>query len=147
MKLGVFFSLVGLALVIVEGPVLTRISKLYSEGTLIVVGCALLAVSFLLFSSASDPIIFTGIFFFSLGNGIMWPSFLAILSKAAGSKYQGVVQGYASSAGSLASIIGLLSGGFIFGIIDIKTFWIAAALMGFIFFLSFRLNKPELKMA
>ena len=63
--------------------------------------------------------------------------FLAVLSKIAGTTNQGAIQGYASSAGSLASIIGLLSGGIIYGIIGIKTFWIAAILMLVIFLLLF----------
>ena len=52
---------------------------------------------------------------FSVGNGLMWPSFLSILSKVAGNKYQGAVQGFASSMGSLASILGLIAGGLIYG--------------------------------
>ena len=41
----------------------------------------------------------------------MWPSVLATLSKAAGEKFQGAVQGFASSFGGVASIVGLTLGG------------------------------------
>lgn len=142
-ELGIFFSLIGLVLVIVEGPILTRISGRYAESTLIVAGSLLLCFSFLLFTSKNELLIFVGILFFSGGNGIMWPSFLSTLSKVAGQKYQGAIQGYASSAGSLASIIGLVSGGLIYGLIDMKTFWIPAILMLVIFVLSFKLARLE----
>ncbi len=45
---------------------------------------------------------------FACGNGVMWPSFLSILSRAAGDRYQGSVQGFASSVGSFASILCLV---------------------------------------
>jgi len=41
------------------------------------------------------------------GNGLMWPPFMSILSKRAGTVFQGTVQGIAGSFGGLASIIGL----------------------------------------
>ena len=51
------------------------------------------------------------VIFFALGNGLMWPSFMSILSRHAGTENQGVIQGVASSFGSIASIIGLILGG------------------------------------
>jgi MFS family permease len=133
LKLGVFFSVMGLILVLVEGPVLSKISAKYSDGILTVSGSILLAFSFFLFTSENEILIFAGVVLFSGGNGIMWPSFLSHLSKVAGQKYQGAVQGLASSAGSLASIIGLIAGGFIYGILAVKTFLIP----GFLFLLIF----------
>ena len=135
LKLGIFFSLMGLILVLVEGPVLGKISGKYSDLTLIIAGSILLGLSFFLFTSENEILIFAGVMLFSSGNGIMWPSFLSHLSKVAGQKYQGAVQGYASSAGSLASIIGLIAGGFIYGVLGVKTFLIP----GFLFLLIFAL--------
>ena len=77
----------------------------------------------------------------ALGNGVMWPSFLSILSKKAGSIYQGAIQGYASSMGSAASIVGLIAGGFIYGIIGAQTFLIPAIIMCVAFILALRLRK------
>jgi MFS family permease len=133
LKLGFFFSLVGLILVLVEGPVLGKISGRYSDSFLIIAGSILLGMSFFLFTSESEMLIFAGVILFSGGNGIMWPSFLSQLSKMAGQKYQGAVQGYASSAGSLASIIGLIAGGFLYGLLGVQTFLIPGLLFLFIF--------------
>jgi predicted MFS family arabinose efflux permease len=127
----------GLILVLVEGPVLSKISGKYSDDILTVAGSILLAFSFFLFTSENEILIFAGVILFSSGNGIMWPSFLSHLSKVAGQKYQGAVQGFASSAGSLASIIGLIAGGFIYGLLAVKTFLIPGFLFLFIFVLLF----------
>jgi MFS family permease len=137
LKLGFFFSVMGLILVLVEGPILSKISGKYSDGILTVAGSILLAFSFFLFTNENEILIFAGVILFSSGNGIMWPSFLSHLSKVAGQKYQGAVQGFASSAGSLASIIGLIAGGFIYGLLAVKTFLIPGFLFLFIFVLLF----------
>ncbi|MCH8033769.1 MAG: MFS transporter [Bacteroidetes bacterium] len=137
LKLGLFFSLMGLILVLVEGFVLGKISGKYSDGTLIIAGSILLGMSFFLFTSENEILIFAAVMLFSGGNGIMWPSFLSQLSKVAGQKYQGAVQGFASSAGSLASIIGLIAGGFIYGLLGVKTFLIPGFLFLLIFVLLF----------
>jgi MFS family permease len=135
LKLGVFFSVMGLILVLIEGPVLSKISGKFSDGILTVAGSILLAFSFFLFTNENEMLIFFGVILFSGGNGIMWPSFLSHLSKVAGKKYQGAVQGFAGSAGSLASIIGLIAGGFIYGLLAVKTFLIPGFLFLFIFIL------------
>ena len=69
------------------------------------------------------------LFLFALGNGLMWPSFMSILSKRAGSVHQGAVQGVAGSFGSLASIIGLLAGGLLYNLLGAATFLISAGII------------------
>jgi len=145
--LGIFFSLLGLILVIVEGPVLSRISHLFSDSQLILIGSVLLGNSFYLFMSHQNTQLFLAVVLFSAGNGLMWPSFLSLLSKVAGKVYQGAVQGFAGSAGSLASIIGLISGGFIYSQIGSATFFIPGSLILLIFVLSFRMVKIEKSIA
>ena len=52
---------------------------------------------------------------------------------------QGVIQGVASSFGSIASIIGLILGGILYSTIGASTFLISAAVIFLVFILSFRL--------
>ena len=59
---------------------------------------------------------------FSLGNGLLWPSFMALLANAAGERFQGAVQGTSSSVGSLASIVGLITGGLLYEVVGRGTF-------------------------
>ena len=144
LELGTFFSAMGMALVLVQGPVLSRLSRRYTDIQLVITGGALLALSFAVFTQASTLMMYGGLLFMALGNGIMWPSFLSILSKAAGSRYQGAIQGYASSMGSAASIIGLISGGVIYGHMGNMTFVIPAIVMLVTFFATFRLRQIQM---
>ena len=111
LETGVFFSVMGLAMALVQGPVLGRASRLLTDRTLVILGSVLLAASFVFFTRHEVPLIYTGTVLLALGNGLMWPSIMAILSKTAESAYQGAVQGVASSIGAVASIAGLLLGG------------------------------------
>jgi len=142
---GIFFSVLSGLLVLVQGPVLTILSNKFSSSVLVIAGCLLLAVGFALFMSSRDVIIYAGAFFFALGNGLMWPSFQAILSNIVTDKYQGIVQGYASSAGSLASILGLLSGAFLYKSMGVNIFLIATVLMVLIAISSYHMIAVEQK--
>lgn len=142
-QLGIFFSLLSFIMVLVQGPLMSKLSTLFNDSPLIIAGCLLLGVSFLCITSSNEVLVYASAVFFSLGNGIMWPSFLSMLSRTAGDEYQGAVQGYASSAGSLASIIGLLIGGVLYSFVGSEIFAIPAVLILVIAVLSVRLLRVE----
>lgn len=142
-EMGIFFSYLSIALVIVEGPLLNWLSKKYSDSQLIIVGNLILGANFILLFTSNAPLYWVAGGLFALGNGLMWPSFLSLISKAAGNIYQGAVQGFASSMGSLASIIGLIAGGALYEKFGGGTFLIAGFIIYLVFFLSFRLIKIE----
>ena len=112
-QLGTFFSTMGACLVVVQTFVLPRLSKYLSETQLLMFGAALLATAKALLMFESQFIWFVPVFF-ALGNGLLWPSYLTILSSQGDSSEQGSIQGYGSSFGSMASIIGLLAGSLLF---------------------------------
>jgi hypothetical protein len=66
---------------------------------------------------------------------------MPILSRYAGSKLQGSVQGIAGSFGGVASILGLILGGFLFNSIGAVTFLISARAIFSIFLMSFQMLK------
>jgi MFS family permease len=138
---GIFFSVLSLMMVFVQGPVLVRASKRWSDGVLIFAGSIILGINFILLLSQNTVMIYLAAAFFALGNGLMWPSFLSVLSKTAGEKYQGSVQGFANSFGSAASIIGLILGGVLYGFLGERTFLISAIVLFVVFILSFRLIR------
>lgn len=144
-ELGIFFSTMGAIMVGVQGPVLSKISNTISDKVLVIGGSLMLGLSFYLFTFTNTIIIYLGVALFAAGNGFMWPSFLSLLSKIAGKTYQGVIQGYASSTGSLASIIGLISGGLLYRLMWESIFIIPCLIMIFIVILSTRLssNSPK----
>ena len=126
---GFFFAVMGLLMVLVQGPVLGRVSGFVSEKPLIVIGGLALAVGFRLFDATPDAGIYLAVSLMALGNGLMWPSVLSVLSKTAGNKYQGVVQGIAGSLGAVASMAGLIAGGLLYAILGPTIFWVSAAVI------------------
>ncbi len=140
---GLFFSALSFCLVIVQGPLLGFVSRFWRDGILIVVGSLILAASFPFFASTRSPVIYAGAVLLALGNGLMWPSVVASLSKAAGSEIQGAVQGLASSGGAVASILGLVVGGVLFGTLEARVFFVAAAVIFAAFLLSIRVTFWE----
>jgi MFS family permease len=86
-------------------------------------------------------LIYVAAILFAVGNGLMWPSLLSILSKHGGTVHQGAVQGVAGSFASLASIIGLIIGGILYNLIGGITFLISAGVIFAVFIMSFRLLK------
>ena len=125
-QLGIFFTTLSGMMVLVQGPLLGYLSKRFSEIPLIIFGAFFLATNFLLISLGEVYAVYMAAGFFALGNGIMWPSFLSLLSQAGEKKMQGTIQGYGESAGSFASILGMILGGLLFSWVGVSVFWISA---------------------
>lgn len=124
--LGLFLAYSSLIMILAQGPILSRLAKLVSNETLILSGSLLLATGFYLLSSNAIILIYLANTIFSLGNGIMWPSFLALLSSTGTKQNQGAIQGYGNSMGSIASMLGLILGGMLFESISTTVFVIGA---------------------
>ena len=140
-QLGIFYAVLSGIMVLVQGPILRKALKKFSEEKLVVIGSLILGTNFVLFASNNIVSVGGALILFAVGNGLMWPSFMSILSRRAGSKLQGAVQGVAGSFGGLASIIGLTMGGFLYNSIGGATFLISAGIIYAIFVMSFRLMK------
>ena len=139
-EVGVFFSVLSVLMVVVQGPLLTTLSKRHSAGRLMVAGSLFLAIGFVLFTSERTAVIYLGVVLMALGNGTMWPSLTAILASTAGEAHQGAVQGLAGSAGAFASIVGLLAGGILFEVLGGSVFYLAALVILLCFGLGLRLG-------
>ena len=140
-QMGIFYAVLSGIMVLVQGPVLRKALQKFSEEKLVIIGSIILGTNFILFVSNETFLIYVAAILFAVGNGLMWPSFLSILSKRAGYVYQGAVQGVASSFGSLASIIGLIIGGVLYNLIGGFTFLISAGIIFVVFLMSFKLLK------
>ncbi len=99
--MGVYFTVLSGLLIIVQSTVLPRVSRKYSDAALIIFGSLMLGTNFLLLIPGNIFLTYLAAGFFALGDGLMWPSFLSLLSKVVGRKYQGTIQGIASSFGGL----------------------------------------------
>ena len=136
-EIGIYFSVMSLMMALVQGPVLKRLSKRWSDRTLVLGGSILLAASFPFFAATSAGLIYGGTALLAVGNGLMWPSLLAMLSAMTDKTVQGAVQGFASSTGAVASIAGLLLGGVLYESLGNRVFLISAVLIALSFGLSF----------
>ena len=140
-QLGIFYAVLSGIMVLIQGPVLRKALKKFSEEKLVIIGSIILGTNFILFVSNNIVSVSAAVILFAVGNGLMWPSFMSILSRYAGSKLQGSVQGVAGSFGGLASIFGLVLGGFLYNSIGAVTFLISAGVIFSIFMMSFQLLK------
>ena len=124
---GTFFAVLSLLMVIVQGPVLERMSKRMSERALIVAGTFILCGGFACLYPDDTMVIYLGAALIALGNGLMWPSVMALLSIVAGDEHQGAVQGAGGSVGAIASIIGLIAGGLLYNWLGAWVFVLSTA--------------------
>ncbi|GAA6209658.1 MFS transporter [Cognatishimia sp. WU-CL00825] len=113
-QIGTYFAVLSLAMIVVQGPILSRVSDRFEDRQLMGVGGLALAVGFAMLLSGSVVVIYFSAMLVALGNGLMWPTFMAVLSQAGGDELQGAVQGFAQSAGAIASIVGLVAGGVLY---------------------------------
>lgn len=143
LQLGVFFAVLSGLLVLVQGPVLAFCTKRISGSALIIAGSVLLAIGFVLFTYTGNVMIYAGVVFFALGNGLMWPSFIGMLSNLGNGHTQGAIQGFAGGAGSLASIIGLVTGALLYHSHGAHVFFLTSILLIIIGIFSVRLIRIE----
>jgi len=131
-RLGPFFAVLSGVMILVQGPGLSYLNDHFSEKQLFFTGGLLLICMFYCLTYTNIYLIYSGAVLFGLGNGLMWPSFLSILSTKGTKQQQGAIQGVANSFGSAASIIGLIAGGFIFGLIQQQIFILSCVSMGIV---------------
>jgi MFS transporter, DHA1 family, tetracycline resistance protein len=144
-QMGIFYAVLSGIMALVQGPILRKALKKFSEEQLVIIGSVILGTNFILLVSSDVILIYAAAVMFAVGNGLMWPSVMSIFSNRAGIVYQGTVQGVANSFGSLASIIGLLMGGLFYSIFGAITFLISAGVIFTVFIMSFRLMKMKIK--
>jgi len=125
-RLGSLFGVLSLALITTQAVLLPPLARRFSDGALAAWGSASVALAYVLVAQLGVPGAFGSAVFYGLGNGLMWPSYLAMLSETGPVSARGRLQGVASSAGSAASITGMLGGGGAFASFGSGTFYVAA---------------------
>lgn len=141
---GAFFSVMSVFMVLVQGLVLPKMSLIWSDKRLVFVGALVLGAGFLSLSAGSGWMAFGAAFLIALGNGLMWPPMVALLSKASG-KNQGAVQGLTGSVSATASIVGLILGGALYSHLHDWLFVLASGLILVVVVLSAWFPKENLK--
>jgi MFS transporter, DHA1 family, tetracycline resistance protein len=138
---GIFFSILSVVIVLTEGPILSWFNKRVSAESLTVWGTFIVVLSYITLLVPSPILAYAAAVLYAIGNGLMWPSFLSLLSDRAGEAHQGYIQGIGESAGSLASIAGLFFGGLLFTAMKQEIFIVPAALVFIVFLMSWTLRR------
>jgi MFS family permease len=125
-KLGLLYTALALALGATELFVLPPVARRLPAPVIAAGGCSLLIGAYLLMTTSFGPALLGGAVLYGVGNGLMWPSYLTMLSHTGPAEAQGAVQGVGSSTGSLASIIGTVTGGVLYVTAGVVTFYVAA---------------------
>jgi MFS family permease len=103
-----------------------------------------LGFGFLALMPANDWMSFVGAVLIAVGNGLMWPPVVALLSKAAG-QHQGAVQGLTGSVSAAASIMGSLLGGLLYAHLTDWLFVFSASLIFAVVILSAGFPREKLE--
>ena len=131
-RLGLFFALMSAAMIVAQGPLLRLAANHLAPSAVFAAGMIGLVVSFVMFAVEHPIAPFVGAVLFAVGNGLAWPTFQARLADAALPEDQGAVQGAATSAGSLASILGLVVGGLLYPSLGVGLFVSGAVLFAMV---------------
>ncbi|PIS45845.1 MAG: tetracycline resistance MFS efflux pump, partial [Ignavibacteria bacterium CG08_land_8_20_14_0_20_37_9] len=113
MQNGMIFGIIGIIGAIVQGGLIGRLAKKYSDQRLITIGTFFLMIglAFLPYGvNLTGVIIIAAIM--SIGSGILQPILLSLVSKVAPENEQGIVLGVNQSFSSFARMLGPLWGGF-----------------------------------
>jgi DHA1 family tetracycline resistance protein-like MFS transporter len=113
---GYVFAYLGLIGAVIQGGLLGRLLKMFSDKTLAVTGILLMAVSmFALPLSESLLLLLVASTGIAVGNSLVTPTLNGMASKSVNAAWQGRVLGVLQSAASLARIIGPVLGGYLLG--------------------------------
>ncbi|MDZ7849035.1 MAG: MFS transporter [Owenweeksia sp.] len=148
MEIGYTFGFVGICMVIVQGLLLGRLSRIFGEQKLFITGNFLMAIGLLSMpyvpAELFIPLELVGLVFIAFGTAFFSPTLSSLLTQNARDDEQGKVLGLMQSMGSLARIIGPVTGGFFYGLSLYLPFTVAAGIMLITGIMAFRLVKIRL---
>ena len=113
---GYVFAYLGLLGAVIQGGLLGRLVKVFSDKTLVITGTVLMAASmFALPFSDSVMMLLVASTGIAIGNSLVTPTLNGMASKSVNAAWQGRVLGVLQSAASLARVIGPVMGGYLLG--------------------------------
>lgn len=112
---GYLFGFMGIISAMLQGGMMGKLSRTYSDQRLILTGLLTTAVGFILLSVAGELLmLLAAITAIAVGSALLTPALSAHVSKLAGVDEQGQVMGYFQSIGTLARMLGMILGGAVF---------------------------------
>jgi multidrug resistance protein len=144
-EVGGMFSFVGFLAVIIQGGLLGYFNKKFGDKRLLLMGNVLLIFGLVMMPfvplSLFFPLQFLALVLISFGNSFLSPTITTLLSKQADESQQGKILGVNQSVGSLGRIIGPLVGTTLYGMYYFLPYVLAAFIMLFVAWLSWRVTR------
>jgi DHA1 family tetracycline resistance protein-like MFS transporter len=153
-NIGLVYFVVGVGDIFMQGILIGRLLPIFGEVKLTIGGLACEMLTYLLIGAIafvpSALLLWGGIVCYIVGSGLLEPSLGALVSRAAGPRQQGVVQGGSQSIQSLARMLGPLGGGLLYAQIGhASPYWSGAVIVGLAILATFlalpsaRANQPK----
>lgn len=129
-EVGEYFAFIGVLAALVQGGVTGRLARRTGEARLIVAGCGLLAVGFLLLpGSETRAAVLGSLAVLGLGQAINQPAVNSLISRGAATDEQGSILGVNQGFSSLARALGPAAGGWLFQRALAYPYYLGAAAM------------------
>jgi len=143
MDLAMFFAITGVVMIIAEGPLLSRLTKKISDAKINLLGLFALTASFIFLLETEDLIslLAAGISF-GFGFSLTTTGQLSMISKIVPKNLQGALHGSLATIMAIGGVIGLVTGGILFEVIEAQGVYLMAAIIsGVLIVMSVRLLK------
>ncbi len=128
---GLLFGYIGLFIALTQGVAVGRLAERFGEARLVIAGLVAMGIGLLgVAASPSYAVLFAIGPLVALGNGIAFPTFTSLFSRACHAEKAGEFLGESQSMATAGRIVGPLWAGLAFGEISLAApFWIAGLLM------------------
>ena len=131
--IGYMFAFVGVILVIVQGVLVGKATRVFGEHHIVPISLALVAAGLVMIPAAgSTPALMVTQAVLAIGMGFNSPALLSLISRYSAAEDQGGVMGLTQSLNSLGRVVGPAWGGFAFDRFGVGApYMTSAAVMGF----------------
>ncbi len=143
METGYLFAFVGIVVMVFQGSLVGRLSNMFGEGPLALIGIALNMFGLLLLPVANTlTLLLLVLTIFGIGVGLNNPTLSSLISLGSDESEQGAVMGVSRSLNTFARILGPLWGGWSYGALGmVWTYWFAAIVLFFALIVGLPLYK------
>ena len=120
LQAGLFFFMQELAHVLFR-PVGGKLSDKYGQPLIIILGMVLLSLGLYLLTNLTDNLFLLPAILFGIGQGLIFPSSVALLSKSARGNYLGAAMGFYGALRNFGKVIGPIIAGMLLSIFSYAT--------------------------
>ncbi len=132
LKVGAFFALAGVVIVVVQGGLIGRLTKRFGEWSLVIIGPILVTVAMFGFVQVgwrpTVALLVVCTIFNAIGRSLQTPALSSLISRFSDPRQQGAVFGLFHMLGSLARVIGPLIATAVYTYAHVGPFVVAASI-------------------